>query len=141
MTNQNRLKEEFVNFRDQFNKVLEETFSINTGGLQVDVYETDETLVVTTGALLGLQVNSVDISITDGNQLTLSGQTVAPDDPVGATYHKRERKFGEFSRTVLLPVKIVAEDAKASYKDNVLSITLPKVHASKPQVVKITPVE
>jgi HSP20 family protein len=132
---------EFSNFRDQVSKVLEDTFSVGNTSVPVDVYETEDTLVLLSGALLGLRPDSLDISIKDGITLTVEGETVPPTDVPDAQYIKRERKFGRFSRTVTLPVRVIAEQAKANYKDGVVRITLPKAERTSPKVVKVTPLE
>jgi len=134
------LREEFANLRDQVNRVFEETFQAGST-LPLDIYETDESLVIVTGALVGLKLDTLDIAVSDSNQLTLEGETTAPDTIDEAQYLRRERRFGAFSRMVGLPLAVVAEEAKASFKHNVLTITLPKAHANSPKVVKVTPVE
>lgn len=144
MTNNNRfepLKQELTNIRDQVTKALEDTFSTYGNNLPVDVYETSTEVVIVTGALLGLDTASLDISIIEGNQITIAGETQAPADVTADRYLRRERKFGKFSRTFNIPVKVVAEAAKASFKHNLLTITIPKVEQSNPKVVKITPEE
>jgi HSP20 family protein len=132
-------REELSQIRDQVKGVLEDTFSFS--GLPVDIYETADSVVIVTGAIVGLKTDSLDISITEGHQVTIEGETVAPEDVAGARYLRRERKFGNFSKTVAIPMAVVAEEAKASYKNNILTITIPKKEQKGPRVVKVTPVE
>lgn len=133
------LKEELSSLREQVGRILEDTFASGTS-LQVDVYQTEDQVIVVTGGLIGLNTSSLDISIVGGNQITIEGETQAPADIPTEAYLKRERRFGKFSRSLTLPVDVVAEQAKASYKHNVLSISIPKVH-TQPKVVKVSPVE
>ena len=136
------LKEEFSNIRDQFNKVMEDTFSPGGTGVVLDVYETDDAVLVISGPIAGLNTESLDISITEGHQLAIEGETIEPDDlPPGGNFIRRERKFGPFSREVHIPIAVIAEETRASYKDMVLTITLPKVEQSGPKVVKVTNIE
>lgn len=135
------INKELVNIREQVTKVLEDTFSLGNN-LPLDIYETNESVVILTGALLGLDPASLDIAISEGQILTLAGETFAGDDPVDeGSYLRRERRFGKFSRSVSIPVAVLADQAKASYRDHVLKITLPKAEPKKPRVVKITPLE
>lgn len=131
--------QELSNLRDQVNRALEETFSTGTQPA-VDIYETSESLVLITSPLLGLDTASLDISITEGAQIVISGETHPPTDIPTEHYLRRERKFGKFSRSLALPVAVQADQAKASYKNQVLTITIPKVAIST-KVVKITPVD
>lgn len=137
------LRDEFqnlsANIREQVNKVLEDTFLMGSS-LPLDIYETSDSVIIMTGALLGLKLDSLDISVTEGHEITLEGETVAPEMTTEGQFIRRERKFGHFSRTVSIPTAVAAEEAKASYKDNVLTITLPKMQQSGPKVVKVTPV-
>lgn len=136
------LKEEFSNIRDQVNKVLEDTFSGGSSGLPLDIYETETSVVVVSGPIIGLKTDLLEISITEGHQLSIEGETAAPEgQPPDSSFIRRERKFGPFARTVSIPVAVLAEETKASYKNHILTITLPKVEQSGPKVVKVTNIE
>lgn len=132
---------ELGNIRDQVSRVLEDTFSTGGGAFPVDIYETTDSLVIVSAPLLGLLPDSLDISIKDGVTLTVEGETAAPSDLADVNYLRRERKFGRFSRTISLSVRVIPEEAKASYKENTVKITLPKAERTSPKVVKVTPVE
>jgi len=72
-----------------------------------------------------------------GNTLTFSGERLN-DAPENVTWHRRERGFGKFLRTVDLPVEIDSEQVKADYADGVLTVTLPKAATVKPKRIAIT---
>src|SRR5581483_6919918 len=72
----------------------------------------------------GLKNDDLDISVV-GSQLEIKGRRTGFDDQ-NATYHRRERGAGEFSRTVELPVAVVSDQVQAELSDGVLLITLPK---------------
>jgi HSP20 family protein len=136
------IKEEFTNIRDQFSKVIEDTFSPGASGLVLDVYETEDSVLIVSGPIIGLNTETLDISITEGHQLSIEGETIDPDDlPPGGSFVRRERKFGPFAREVSIPTAVLPEETRASYKDHVLTITLPKVEQSGPKVVKVTNIE
>lgn len=104
------------------------------GQLAVDVYETDEKLVVK-ARTAGVNKEDLDVSISDGI-LTISGTLSSGDDTEATNWHIQECYWGEFSRTVALPVAVKEEEVDAVLKDGVLTITFIKVKAE--QAKKIT---
>ena len=105
------------------------------GQLAVDVYETDETLVVK-ARTAGVNKEDLDVSISDGI-LTVSGTLSSGDDTDATNWHIQECYWGEFSRTVALPVPVKEDEAQASLKDGVLSITLPKVQQEQAKKIQV----
>lgn len=96
------------------------------GQLAVDVYETVDKIVVK-ARTAGISKSALDVSISD-NILTISGVLTGGEDDKITRWHIQECYWGEFSRTIALPVK-VREDAgaaKAELKDGVLTITFEK---------------
>src|SRR5262245_5189390 len=75
--------------------------------------------------LPGIDQASLEIFVTDRNQLTIKGQR-QPNVPENAKWHHRERGFGEFTRTIRLPVAVAEDQVTASFAHGVLKITLPK---------------
>lgn len=128
------------NMRQSINRVLEDTFSFASGKafhVAVDVYETNDSVIIITSPLLGLIPEKIDVSIHDG-QLTIAGETESDNTIAEEAYIRRERRFGRFSRTVEIPRKIHTDQAMAELKNGVLKITLPKVGAGKqPEVIKV----
>lgn len=104
------------------------------GQLAVDVYETDEKLVVK-ARTAGVNKEDLDVSISDGI-LTVSGTLSSGDDTDATNWHIQECYWGEFSRTVALPVAVKEDEASAALKDGVLTIEFPKVQQE--QAKKIT---
>ena len=104
------------------------------GQLAVDVYETDEQLIVK-ARTAGVNKEDLDVSISDGI-LTISGTLSSGDDAVATNWHIQECYWGEFSRTLALPVAIKEDEVGAVLKDGVLSITFSKV--KQEQAKKIT---
>jgi len=104
------------------------------GQLAVDVYETEDKLVVK-ARTAGVNKEDLDVSISDGI-LTVSGTLSSGDDTDATNWHIQECYWGEFSRTVALPVAVKEDEAAAALKDGVLTIEFPKVQQE--QAKKIT---
>ncbi len=95
------------------------------GQLAVDVYETRERLVVK-ARTAGVNKNDLDVSISD-NTLTVRGTLSAGTEDNVENYFLQECYWGEFSRSIALPVPVKEEDIEAVLKDGVLTISFGKV--------------
>ena len=104
------------------------------GQLAVDVYETDERLIVK-ARTAGVNKEDLDVSISDGI-LTISGTLSSGDDSEATNWHIQECYWGEFSRTLALPVAVKEDEVSAVLKDGVLTISFSKV--KQEQAKKIT---
>lgn len=94
------------------------------GQLAVDVYETKEKLVVK-ARTAGVNKNDLDVSISD-NQLTVRGTLSSGSEEGVENYFLQECYWGEFSRTIALPVPVKEEEIEAVLKDGVLTISFGK---------------
>lgn len=101
----------------------------------MDMYETDEAIVVKM-ALPGVDPNKVDVRIT-GDTLTIRGRMDEDVVEENATYYLRERRVGTFSRSVRLPVPVIADEAEATYENGVLTLRLPKAEEVRPKTITI----
>lgn len=104
------------------------------GQLAVDVYETDERLVIK-ARTAGVNKEDLDVSISDGI-LTISGTLSSGDDTDATNWHIQECYWGEFSRTLALPVAVKEDEVSAVLKDGVLTIGFTKL--KQEQAKKIT---
>lgn len=95
------------------------------GQLAVDVYETKEKLVVK-GRVAGVNKSELDVSIAD-NTLTVKGTLSAGNEDDVENYFLQECYWGEFSRSLVLPVPVKEEEIEAVLKDGVLTISFNKV--------------
>ncbi len=95
------------------------------GQLAVDVYETKEKLVVK-GRVAGVNKSDLDVSISD-NTLTVKGTLSAGNEDNVENYFLQECYWGEFSRSIVLPVPVKEEEIEAVLKDGVLTISFSKV--------------
>lgn len=105
------------------------------GQLAVDVYETAESLVVK-ARTAGVNKQDLDVSISDGI-LTISGTLSSGDDGEVVQWHIQECYWGEFSRTVALPVQVKEEEIEAVLKDGVLTIRFSKVKQEQARKIEI----
>lgn len=96
------------------------------GQLAVDVYETADKLVVK-ARTAGISKSDLDVSI-DNNILTISGVLSGGEEEATTRWHIQECYWGEFSRTIALPVQVREDEdsVKAELKDGVLTITFDK---------------
>jgi HSP20 family protein len=87
--------------------------------------------------LPGIDEKEIDLSIT-GNTLTLSGER-QPEFVTGGdqTWHRRERGFGKFMRTIELPAEIDTKAVTAEYRNGILKVSLGKAEAAKPKRISI----
>jgi len=95
------------------------------GQLAVDVYETREKLVVK-ARTAGVNKNDLDVSIAD-NTLSIRGTLSAGNEDDVENYFVQECYWGEFSRSIALPVPVKEEEIEAVLKDGVLTISFAKV--------------
>lgn len=105
------------------------------GQLAVDVYETADKLVVK-ARTAGISKNDLDVTIND-NILTISGILSGGEDEQTTRWHIQECYWGEFSRTIALPVQVREEGVKAELKDGVLTISFEKEKVETPKKIDI----
>lgn len=96
----------------------------------------DEESVLVTAEIPGVEAEDLDIRVEEGT-LTLSGERKTEELPEGVTYHRRERSYGTFTRSLTLPFRIDSEGVEAVLKNGVLSLTLPRAEEDKPKKLEI----
>ena len=137
---------DIMEFRDEMDRLFDSFFSpwpLRKGKAgkeivwspQVDVYE-DENDVIVEAELPGLKGDEVDINIT-GNVVTLRGEKKEEKEEKGKSYHILERSYGSFERAIDLPVDVEPSKAKATMKDGVLKVVLPKIAKAKPKKIPV----
>jgi HSP20 family protein len=100
-----------------------------------DVSETDKELIVKAD-VPGMDKKDINITVSDG-MLTIKGEKKHEEKEENEHYHRVERRYGVFSRTMRLPQEVEADKVDASYKDGVLSIRLPKSEDTEPKKIEI----
>jgi HSP20 family protein len=101
----------------------------------VDLYETKDDLVLTM-EVPGVRDKDVSVSIT-GDLLTIKGERRFEHDVKEQQLLHVERAYGKFERMVQLPIPVQADKVKASYRDGVLEVRLPKTDEIKPKEIKV----
>lgn len=105
------------------------------GQLAVDVYETKERLFVK-ARTAGVNKNDLDVSIAD-NTLTIKGTLSAGAEEEVENYFAQECYWGEFSRSIALPVAVKEDEIEAVLKDGVLTISFTKVKQDTVKKIQI----
>jgi HSP20 family protein len=95
------------------------------GQLAVDIYETTDKLIVKS-RVAGVNAKDLDIQV-ENNLLTIQGTLSAGEDSAATKWHLQECYWGEFKRTISLPVKVNEDEVEAILKDGVLTVSFIKV--------------
>jgi len=101
----------------------------------VDMYDNKNEIVVK-AEVPGVDKDDLNISISD-NMLTIKGETKKEEETKEEDYYYSERSYGSFMRVLNLPAKVNEKKIKASFKDGVLEIHMPKAAESKPKDIKV----
>jgi HSP20 family protein len=102
---------------------------------RVNVAETEGELEVSV-ELPGLKPEEVHVELRDG-ALWVSGERKEEKEEKGKTYHRVERRYGEFRRAVPLPAGVEEDKIEAKFENGVLKITAPKPEAAKPKHIEV----
>jgi len=134
---------EMMSLRNAMDRLFEDSFvrpsrlwpEVGVGELAVDMYQTASDVVVK-AALPGLKPEEVDISIT-GDTLTIKGEHKEEQEVKQEDYFYKEHRYGNFSRSVAIPVQVKSDKAEATFENGVLTLTLPKAEEIKPKQIKV----
>jgi HSP20 family protein len=132
-----------ANMHDEMERVFESSFGSNFRPLAtlsrwtpaVDVYQDKDQFTVV-AEVPGLKKEEIEISL-HGDTLTLSGER-KPQDKSTDQGFRTERFFGKFQRSLTLPAVVNAEKVKATYKDGILEVVLPKADEAKPKQIEVS---
>ena len=102
----------------------------------VDIFEEGGEMVVK-AELPGIAKENLNVSITE-NTLTITGEKKQEEKVEKKDYHRIERSYGSFTRSFRLPDNVNGDKAKASFKDGVLEVRVPKTKETKQKKVTIT---
>jgi len=132
-----------ASLREEVNRLLDGTLAGFTGNVglfggwspSVDVFQ-DKDNVFIKAELPGMKKEEIDISFQDG-LLTICGERKQESEVREGESFRSERFFGKFHRTVSMPTKVDAEKIKATYKDGVLNVELPKAAEAKAKQIEV----
>ena len=86
--------------------------------------------------LPGLKQEDIEVSLHDG-ALVISGERKGEKISEDTEVHRQERYYGKFSRVLTLPTAVAGDKVKATYKDGILTVTLPKAEEAKPKQINV----
>ncbi len=118
-----------------FGEVGFHPFSETIWAPALDVKETKENIVIT-AELPGLGPKDIEVSIS-GDLLTLKGEKKQEKEEKEESYHLVERRYGSFARNIRLPAEVDPQKIKATHKEGILTVSLPKSEKAKERQIKI----
>lgn len=131
------------NLRDDLNSLLESPFCSafgRTGELfsgwspALDLYQSNDNIIAVI-ELPGMRKEEIEISLHDGT-LTIAGERKS-ETPNGEKAERSERYVGKFRRSITLPARVDANRVSATYRDGILTVTLPKAEEAKPKQIQV----
>lgn len=135
---------DLMNLQDEVNRLFRRSFfrgvepaaeTVATWAPAIDMYETDDKLTVEV-ELPGLEAKDVEISLED-DILHIKGERRFSSEVKEENYHRIERAYGMFERTIPLPRKVDEDKVSATVADGVLKIEMPKAEEAKPKKIPI----
>ena len=122
-------------FEDSINRVLSENAGSRPWAPPVDIYETENELVLKAD-LPDVKLEDIDIRVENGT-LTMKGKRDFEKKEEGKGYHRIERSYGSFVRAFTLPDTSDPEKIGADFKNGVLTVMVGKKEIAKPRTVKV----
>ena len=134
--------QDVLSLREAMNQLMEESF-VRPATAQngknfvpaLDLSETGEGYLVE-AALPGVKPEDVEITV-ENNVLTIKGETRQETDSKDRNFHRLERRFGSFQRTIGLPTTVKADAIQASLTNGVLRLEIPKAEEVKPRKISV----
>lgn len=133
---------EMSGVQDEVNRIFDDFFTRSTAegnaifAPPLDIAESENEIVVKV-EVPGIAQKDIDITVHDG-VLTVKGEKKVEREEKNLQWHRLERAYGSFARSLTLPNTVNHEDIKASYRDGVLTLTLAKREETKPRQIKIS---
>lgn len=135
----------WTNLRDELNSFFELPFwssFARTGQLftgwspALDLYQSNDNVIAVV-ELPGMRKEEIEISLHDGT-LTISGERKRESSSNGEKDERTERYIGRFRRSIALPTRVDANKVSATYRDGILTVTLPKAEEVKPKQIQVS---
>ncbi len=132
---------DLMSMRDDFDRLFESIF----GGMpvtredfwtpSVDIVENNGNIEVK-AEIPGMKKENIKVTVRD-NVLSIAGERKQEQETKEKTFHRIESYYGKFNRNIRLPSEVEADKIKATYKDGILNITLPKPESAKPKKIEV----
>ena len=136
---------DFGSLQERINKMFDDTIRSTGAGDEelatgawspaVDIHETEDSFVVSAD-LPGLKKDDIQINVED-NTLTIKGEKKFEEKVPRDKYIRVERNYGTFVRSFSLPQNVDSAKIKATFKDGILDLNLPKREESKPKKIAV----
>lgn len=123
------------NESEEGEKTKPEWLEDNEGELAVDVYQDEDSVIVKT-MVAGVKPENLDVNVTR-DMIIVRGERSDESDERDENYIHQELYWGSFSRTIMLPCEVEAEEATAKEEHGLLTITLPKIDKNKQTKLKV----
>jgi HSP20 family protein len=120
---------------DEFDRIAGRAFSRDTWVPALDVRESEDRFDVTVD-LPGLEPGDVNVTFEDG-MLSITGKREFSAEDRGETWHRIERSFGTFARSMRLPQTADTERIEATFDNGVLTVSVPKTEQAKPRTIEV----
>jgi len=101
----------------------------------VDLYEEKDDIVVK-AELPGMEKNNIEVNLSDST-LTIKGEKKKEEEVKEENYYRSERSYGRFLRSIELPKAVHADKVKASFKNGILEVRVPKTEEAKTKEIKV----
>ena len=133
------------NLRDELNSFFELPFWSNSGRAgqlftgwspALDLYQSNDNLIAVV-ELPGMRKEGIEISLHNGT-LTISGERKRESSSNDDKAERTERYIGTFRRSIALPTRVDANKVSATYRDGILTVTLPKAEEVKPKQIQVS---
>lgn len=96
----------------------------------------DAESVLITAEMPGMSGDDIELNVLE-DTLTISGERKLETLPEGAKYHRQERGFGKFARSIRLPYRVDTKKVKANFKNGILEIALPRAEEDRPKKIAV----
>ncbi len=132
---------DLVTMRDDMDRLFDVFFGAQPQEMEdlwrpaIDIEENNGNLMVR-AEIPGMQKEDIKVSVKE-DMLTISGERKRENETKEKTFHRIERSYGQFRRMIRLPATVDADKVKATYKDGVLNVTLPKPESMKPKHIDV----
>jgi HSP20 family protein len=132
-------RDPFEQLQQELERMLDTAFG--SGGLStgvsppVNVFDQGDAFLVK-AEVPGVEPDKIQIEVED-DTLVIRGERALSEPSRDAAYHRRERREGQFRRVVRIPGRLAADEAKAQYRDGVLTVTIPKAREARPRRVQV----
>jgi len=136
--------EHLSQLREEIDRLFETPFAdfsrmgefFNGWAPALDLSEDKDNLVATV-EIPGLSKENLDVSVHEG-VLNVSGERVKANERETGEAHRQERVYGRFHRSISLPKPVKVDSIKATYRDGILTVTMPKTEQAKPRQIEVS---